>query len=502
LFIQDRAENVTYALEDSGAKLLLLDTAEHWRQLFGNCAQHPSLTRVITLKASPKNIADPCLRGLENWLPPNGGEFIHQVSDRNTLATIVYTSGTTGKPKGVMLSHYNLLSNAWAGLQTFDVYPDDILLSFLPLSHALERMAGYVLPVMAGATVAFARSVQQLQDDLQHVRPTLMITVPRIFERIQAALHSKLDKGPAYARWLFDLAVDIGYSRFEHEQGRTSWHARHLLWPLLKHLVANKLISRLGGRLRLAVCGGAALAFHDARTFIALGVPIIQGYGLSEASPVISVNRTHCNQPTSVGPPLPGVEVRLSEQNVLEARGPNVMLGYWNNEAATRAMITPGGWLSTGDIASFDESGRITITGRVKDIIVLNNGEKISPTDIEIAIMRDPLFEQVMVVGEGKPYLSLLAVVNRERWLEVANENSLVGEWPAGLQQPRARAYALTRVTQQIKAFPGYARIRRIVLLDESWNVENDMFTPTLKLKRNTVLERYRADYEKLYEGY
>lgn len=502
LYMQDRAENVSYALEDSGAKLLLIDTAEHWRQLFGACAQHPSLVRVVALKTLPDDIDDPCLRSLQTWLPPTGGEFTHCVSDGNALATIVYTSGTTGKPKGVMLSHRNLLSNAWAGLQTFEVYPDDIMLSFLPLSHALERMAGYILPVMAGATVGFARSVQQLQDDLQQVRPTLIIAVPRIFERIHAAMRSKMEKGPVYARWLFELAVDVGYSRFEHAQGRAAWQLKHLLWPLLRQLVANKLASRMGGRLRLAVSGGAALAIDDARIFIALGLPIIQGYGLSETSPVISVNRTHSNLPTSVGAPLPGVEVRLNGQGVLEAHGPCVMLGYWNNDAATRAIMTPDGWLNTGDVANIDDQGRITITGRIKDIIVLNNGEKISPTDIETAILRDPLFEQVMVVGEGKPYLSLLAVVNRERWLEAADEHHLSGDWPTGLQQPQARAYALTRITQQIRAFPGYARIRRAALLDESWSLENDLCTPTLKLKRNKVLERYRTDYEKLYEGY
>ncbi len=502
LYTADRPENVAHVLQDSGAKLLLIDSAEHWHPLHGACAEITALSRVVTIRTPPEGDDDARLRGLDEWLPETGGEFHHRVGAPDVLATIVYTSGTTGKSKGVMLSHGNLLSNAWGSLQTFDIYPDDIFLSFLPLSHALERMGGYVIPAMAGATVAYARSIQQLQDDLARIRPTILITVPRVFERIQAGVRSKLDKGPAYARRLFDLAVEVGYSRFEHAQGRAPWHWKHLLWPVLKRLVADKLAARLGGRLRLSVSGGAALSADNARTFIGLDVNIIQGYGLTETSPVISVNRTENNYPASVGKPLPGVEVRLGEQDALQVRGPNIMLGYWNNEPATRAMFTADGWLNTGDVARIGEYGHITITGRIKEIIVLSNGEKVPPVDLEAAILSDPLFDQVMVVGEGRPYLSLLTVINRERWVEAARERDLPGAWPASLQLPQAKAYVLTRVVKQIKAFPGYARIRRAALLSEPWNMENGLLTPTLKLKRAQVLERYREEYEKLYEGY
>jgi len=341
-----------------------------------------------------------------------------------------------------------------------------------------------------------------LQEDLASVRPTILITVPRIFERIQAGLRSKLDKGPAYARHLFAMAVEVGYSRFEHAQGRAPWQRKHLLWPMLKRAVADKLATKLGGRLRLAVSGGAALSTDNARTFIGLGINIIQGYGLTETSPVISVNRVEDNHPSTVGNALPGVEVRLGPHDALEVRGPNLMLGYWNNEAATRAMFTTDGWLNTGDVAHIDEYGHITITGRIKEIIVLNNGEKIPPADMEAAILSDPLFEQVMVVGEGKPYLSLLAVVNRERWNEAIRKRDLPGTWPDGLQMPQARAFALARVAQQMKAFPGYARIRRIALVADPWTHDNGLLTPTLKLKRNKVLEIYHQEYENLYEGY
>ena len=502
LYTSDRPENVAHVLQDSGAKLLLIDSAEHWHPLHEACRDLASLQRIVTVRTPPEGDDDARLRGLDEWLPEEADEFRHVVTDTHALATIVYTSGTTGKSKGVMLSHHNLLSNAHGALLTFDVYQDDLFLSFLPLSHCLERLAGYYLPVMAGATVAYARSFQQLQEDLARMRPTILVTVPRIFERIQAGLRSKLDKGPRFTRWLFEFAIQVGYSRFERAQHRGYWNPTHLLWLLLKPLIADKLMARLGGRLRLSVSGGAALSPDIARTFIGLGLPIIQGYGLTETSPVIGVNRVEDNLPSSIGNPLPGVEVKLGEHDALLARGPNIMLGYWNNPEATRAILSDDGWLNTGDIASIDARGRITITGRIKEIIVLNNGEKIPPVDMEAAILNDPLFEQVMVVGEGKPFLGLLAVVNRERWSEALKERDLPPGWASGLHHPQAKAFALARVAQQLKAFPGYAKIRRIALLSEPWTIENSLLTPTLKLKRSMVLRRYQHEVDVLFEGY
>jgi long-chain acyl-CoA synthetase len=502
LYVNDRPENVAHVLEDSGARMLLIDNATHWHPLHEACTGITTLKRIVTLRTPPEGDNDERLRGVDEWLPDTHDGFRHLLADPDRLATIVYTSGTTGKSKGVMLSHRNLLSNAEGALQCFAVYPSDLFLSFLPLSHCLERTAGYYVPVMAGSMVAYARSVQQLQEDLALIRPTVLITVPRIFERIQAGIRNKLDKGPASTRKLFALAVDVGNRQFECRQGRAAWHPKLLLWPLLKKLVADKLIARLGGRMRLAISGGAALSADNARTFIGLGMHILQGYGLSETSPVISVNREHDNLPSSVGLKLPNVEVRLGEHNALEVRGPSVMLGYWNNETATKAMISADGWLNTGDVASIDAQGHITITGRIKEIIVLSNGEKVPPNDMEAAILADPLFEQVMVVGEGKAYLGLLAVINRERWVEAMHERGHADEWPESLHSSQAKAYALQRVTQLIQAFPGYARIRKVALLAEPWTTDNGLLTPTLKVKRAKVLERFRKDHDSLYDGY
>jgi long-chain acyl-CoA synthetase len=502
LYVADRPENVAHVLQDSGSKLLLIDNAAHWHPLHEACIGIHSLTRIVTLRTPTEGDNDKRLRSLDEWLPDAHGDVRHLVKNPDTLATIVYTSGTTGKSKGVMLSHRNLLSNAEGALKCFGVSASDIFLSFLPLSHVLERTAGYYVPMMIGAKVVYTRSVQLLQEDLTLIRPTVMITVPRIFERIQAGMRTKLEKGSAYARQLFRLAINVGNRRFEYMQKRASWHPKLLLWPVLKTLVADKLTARLGGRLRLAISGGAALSANNARTFIGLGLPIIQGYGLSETSPVISVNRVDDNLPSSVGKPLPNLEVRLGEHNALEVRGPSVMLGYWNNEAATKAMISADGWLNTGDVANIDAQGRITITGRIKEIIVLSNGEKVPPCDMEAAILADHLFEQVVVVGEGKAYLGLLAVVNLEHWIEAMRERGLPADWPESLHSSQAKAYALQRVTQQIQSFPGYARIRRVALLSEPWSTDNGLLTPTMKVKRSKVLEHCQKDYVGLYDGY
>jgi long-chain acyl-CoA synthetase len=265
--------------------------------------------------------------------------------------------------------------------------------------------------------------------------------------------------------------VDIGWKRFNR---RAAPHER-LLWPLLKLLVANKLRRRLGGRLRLIVVGGAAFAPEHARVFVGLGLPIIQGYGMTETAPVIAANRADDNDPLSVGRALEGVALRLGESDELLARGPGVMLGYWNNADATRAVIDADGWLHTGDRARI-ENGRVYITGRLKDIIVLSSGEKLPPADAEAAILRDNIFEQVMLVGEGRPKLGLLCV-----------------------SRARDEAELCARANAQLHDFPGYARICHIARLETPWSVEDGQLTPTLKLKRNEILRRHAADIERMY---
>ena len=503
LYTADRPENVAYILNDCAARVLLLEGPEQWRAFTPVRDRLAGLQRILTLKPLGGQAGDARVIEVERWLPESGGDLKHAPPEPDRLASIVYTSGTTGRPKGVMLSHRNMLSNAHAQLQgKLTVRRDDLFLSFLPLSHTFERTCGYYLAIMAGSTTAHARSVQQLAEDLQTIRPTLLISVPRIYERVWGAIRQKLDEGPPLRKKLFHYTVATGWQMFEHTQRRAPWSPSFLLWPLLDALVASKVRARLGGRLRAAMSGGAALAPDIARVFIGLGLTVLQGYGMTESSPVICANSPEDNLPASVGTAIPGVEVKIGEYDALLARGPNVMLGYWGNEQATRAMFTPDGWLNTGDTARIDEGGHVFITGRLKEIIVMSNGEKIPPMDIEAAILRDPLFEQVMLVGEARPYLGIIAVLNKERWSALAQQHGIDPAPAQALGAQQAERLVLDRVSAQMREFPGYAQIRRVTLTLEPWTVENGLLTPTMKLKRARVVDLFNAQLDKMYVGH
>jgi long-chain acyl-CoA synthetase len=381
-----------------------------------------------------------------------------------------------------------------------DCYQQDSFLSFLPLSHTLERTAGYYLPMMAGSSVSYARSIPQLAEDLQTIRPTAIIAVPRIFERVYARVQDQLKNKPRFARLLFQMALKVGFREFEHRMGRRGWSLELLLHPLLRKLVSAKIIARLGGRLRVAVSGGAAISPEIARVFLGMGLPMLQGYGLTETSPVISVNPMHNIKPESVGVPLRGISAKIGEDDELLVQTPGMMLGYWNNHAATAEMIDPQGWLHTGDQARIDEDGHIHITGRIKDILVLSNGEKIPPLDMEMAIALDPLVEQVMVVGEGKPYLGALVVLNPDLWSGVAEEYDLDPSVATSLRDEKVVNMVLKRIRVVLRDFPGYAKIRRVALLLEPWSIDNGLLTPTLKVKRQKVIEQYQGVIDALYD--
>ena len=510
LYTVDRPDNVAYIVNDACVKVLLFETNEQWRELRSVREQLGCVQRLVSLddivghseKFLAGDLDEPRLQCAGQWLPAQAELALEHARDRDALATIIYTSGTTGRPKGVMLSHHNIVYNAYAALLTFPINEGDSMLSFLPLSHTFERTVGYYISVMAGVTVAYARSIALLSEDLKIIRPTIMVSVPRIYERIYGAIHAKLAEVSPLQHKLFTLTVDVGWDRFEYQQGCAAWHPKLLLWPLLKALVADKIMDRLGGRLRLSISGGAALPPRMSRMFIALGLPLLQGYGLTETSPIISANRVEHNFPSSVGLPLPGIEVRIGDQDALLVKGPSNMLGYWNNPEATRAMIDADGWLNTGDTVRISESGHIYITGRIKEIIVMSNGEKVPPSDMEFAILRDRLFDQVMVHGEGHPYLVVLAVVNPEEWTSLAQQVGVRADMPESLYDTRVEQRVLQRIAAQIKEFPGYAKIRRVLLTQEPWSIENGLQTPTLKLKRTQVTAHFVEEIDALYGGH
>jgi len=500
VFMNDRPDNIAWILNDSGASLLVIESQEQWDALLSVEDQLASLNQIISL--TPLENTHDRVMALADWLPENAGELATDESEAHELATLVYTSGTTGKPKGVMLSHHNILWNIQACLQLFDIAADNLLLSFLPLSHAFERTVGYYLAMVCGASTAYNRSIPQLSEDLLELKPTVLISVPRIFERIYGKIMDKLNTEPAIRKKLFMAAVSLGWQKFEYEQGRGSWSPRLLLHPLLDHLVGHKVREKLGGRLRFTVCGGAALSPDVARLFIGLGIPVQQGYGLTETSPIIAANPLQNNKPDGVGIALPGIEVKLGKQNELICRSPSIMLGYWGNPQATSEIIDADGWLHTGDQASIDESGHIRIIGRLKEIIVLSNGEKVPPTDMENAILLDPLIEQIMILGEGMPYLTALVVPNPDEFKKQASLLGLNPEEHKSYADPQLRKIFLDHAQAQLGAFPGYAQLRELVILREPMTTDNGLLTPTLKLRRNRILIQYADEVKDLYSGH
>ncbi len=504
LYTDDRAENIAYILEQAGVKLLLIEGGNQWQRLLPVRAELKSLQRIVSLHAIDDESLpfDHRLISAADWQFGLHGELVTRALEPDALATIVYTSGTTGRSKGVMLSHRNILFNAHAASKCGPLGDQDVFLSFLPLSHTLERTAGCFLPMLLGAEVAFARSIPQLAEDLTTIKPTVLISVPRIYESVYAKIQAGLRQKSRVARMLFQATVNVGWRRFEHQQGRASRSLGFLFWPLLRKLVADKVLQRLGGRLTFAVCGGAPLPPTIARFFIGLGLPVYHGYGLTEASPVVSVNCPDSNLPASIGKPMEGVEIRIGSQDELLTRSPSVMLGYWDNPEATAAAIDGEGWLHTGDKARVDEQGYVFITGRIKDIIVLGNGEKLPPADMEMAIQLEPLFDQVMVIGEGRPFLSALVVLNRDLWSEFARELDVDPESDEDLNSRFVERSLLTRVQRQLKDFPGYARVRRLTPLRKGWTVDDGLLTPTLKMKRERIAVSLKDKVEAMYADY
>ncbi|AHE98045.1 AMP-dependent synthetase/ligase [Thioalkalivibrio paradoxus] len=507
LYTNDRPANIEYILQDSGARVLLLEDAAAWERLGSIRSTLDRLDAVIALHG-PGRATVANLYPAERWLPDAGPQSAGGITRPDTLASIVYTSGTSGRPKGVMLSHRNFLSNAHACLDAVAVSSADRLLSFLPLSHTLERTVGYYAAVSAGIATAYARSVTRLAEDLVQVRPTILIAVPRVFERMHARILGHVSAASPTRRRLFDRAQELGWRRFLHAQRRGRWSPALLLHPLLDPVVGARVRARLGGRLRFAISGGAPLPEAVGRFFIACGVPVLQGYGLTETSPVIAVNRLEDNEPATVGPALPGVEVRIGEHDELCTRSPSVMAGYWNDRHATRAALDADGWLHTGDQARIGPRGHITITGRLKDILVLSNGEKVAPADVEQALAGTPWVEQVMVIGEGRPFLAALVVLRAGALPGLARAAGL-DPAPAAThdgartlrRKPAVVAEVLKALQPRLAQFPGYLQLRAAVLVDEPWTVANGLLTPTLKLRRGEILERCRDRVEALYQG-
>lgn len=499
IYLHDGAANNCYVLSRSGVRLCFMDTHDRWLSLAPECANCSELETIWVQQPLVEPLHDD-KRRIKVFNDVLSNEMIGEDDIRcsaKDVATIIYTSGTTGLPKGVMLSHRALLWNADAVTKFIPPVTTDVFLSVLPLAHSFERTMGYYLPLVSGARVAFSRSIEKLRDDIAVVRPTILIAVPRLYERIYEAVLKKAGSNPL-TKVLTMAAADIGWRLFEAEHGRgkaPNLLTRSLLWPILQHLVAKKIMMAFGGRLRVAVSGGAPLSEEASHFLIGLGLPLIEGYGLTETAPVVTATAFEDNLPGSVGSALQGVELKTTEEGELLVRTPSLMLGYWEDPEKTKQAIDPGGWFRTGDIAEFHE-GHVFIKSRLKEIIALSTGKKVAPTMVESLIEHEPLFEQVLVTGDGKPCLAAIVVLNGESWAALARELGVAEDEMNAPAAKKAFLYEIARVT---KGLPGYTSVRAVHAVLEPWTTENGLLTPTLKIKRQAIERKYSNKIDAMF---
>lgn len=506
----DTPGSSAFILIDSQSSALITNKADRWGLIEKTNVPMPDLKQVILTEETGINEKDEHRQILSKDIWLASGKDIQELPEgpkSEDLAAIVYTSGTTGRPKGVMLTHHNVVENVIATLIHIAPAPKPgyIFLSFLPLSHTFERTAGYYLALGMGCTITYNRSIMLLAEDLRTVKPDVLISVPRIYEKIYARINEQLGKKPAIARWLFNCAVNVGWRKFCAENKlpvpKSPWQfADSFTGPILKKLVADKVLEQFGGNLKVAIAGGAALNGKVARVFGGLGLAPIQGYGMTEASPIIAGNSLTLNQPDTVGKLFPNLQMRLApETHEIQIRGSSIMKGYWKRPEDTARVLDSEGWLSTGDVGEINETGLLRIKGRIKEIIVTSTGEKVPPVDLELALETDPLFSQAYVVGENKPFISAVTVLNPEEWKKLAAELK-VSASEASLKLTSVRTVILKRVKAAAADFPHYALPRKVLLTLKPWTIENGLLTPTLKLKRTPLAKFFKKEIDEIYE--
>jgi len=505
LYLHDSAENSAKTLLNSGCRLLFIDTRERWNaisQFLGSESQLKTVwIRETGNEPSPVNTQPSASVRVVNLRLDGEQAQIEAPADllvsAEDVATIIYTSGTTATPKGVMLSHKAILWNADGVTRVIRPSPSDVFLSLLPLAHAFERTLGYYLPMMAGSTVAFARSPDTLAEDFTKIRPTVFLGVPRVYERIVTSI-KKRSANSSLTRFLLDLTTEIGWRRFEAERkrGPRPGIIAGLIWPILNHVVAARVLAAFGGRLRIAVSGGAPLDASLTRFLCGVGLPLVEGYGFTEAAPVVTATTFEDSLPGSVGRPLDGVEVRFGPSEELFIRSPSMMLGYWHDPVATAEVLDEAGWFRTGDMARMTD-GRMFILGRSKDVIALSTGEKVKASAVENAISSDPLFDQVCVFGDGRPCLAVAIVPDRRAWKQFARMKGFDPDDPNG---KTALRHVLVRLKERLAHLSRPSQVRVAFVELQPWTTANSVLTPTLKIKRRIIETQYASQIEELYE--
>ncbi len=502
------AQQTAYIIRDSELKLLIVEHQEQIAKIETVRSRLEQVGKYFVFDV-PDNLPEPW-RPFVNLMTEgsafeqkNPGFLSNSMAglNRDGVATVIYTSGTTGEPKGAVLTHGNFLSNIEAVAQIFECYETDSALSFLPLSHVLERLAGHYFSCYHGACVAYAESIDTVAENMLEIRPTLMISVPRLYEKIYNRILAMVESGSPIKRRIFYWAVGVGKIFNQHERHNQKIpFTLKIKYGIAFKLVFHKLHQRVGGRLRYFVSGGAPLAAEIAEFFAAVGLVILEGYGLTETSPAITFNRPGALKFGAVGMPIPGVEVRIAEDGEILSRGPHIMRGYLNKEDATREVIDADGWFHTGDIGMFDDDGFLVITDRKKNILVTSGGKNVSPQPIENHLITSPYIEQALIVGDKRRFCSAVIVPARENVERWAGESALAYDAYENLLS-LAPLYDL--IAQEIKRlttdFATFEQIKKFILVPEPFSQEGGELTPTLKVKRRVVEEKYAQEIEAMY---
>jgi long-chain acyl-CoA synthetase len=497
-------KTIVHILADAECRLLFCHSARQAERLLQLRDQLPLLQTIILLEGTPQTAG---LLSLTDFLnlgkktDPLQFEKLLAAGQRDDLATLVYTSGTTGEPKGAMLTHGNILANVEACSRLIEMNPTDECLSFLPLSHIFERMAGYYLMLYQGVTIAYAESIDTVPANLAEIKPTIVISVPRLYEKMYNRILERVTSGPWLKKQLFFWAIKTGRAKVAREQqGLAPTALQITLLDAFEKLIFSKIKEHFGGRLRFFISGGAPLVKEIAEFFLATGIPIYEGYGLTETAPVIAVNYPGQHRLGSVGPPLPNLQIRIAEDGELRVKGPSVFQGYWKQPQRTREALQ-NGWFRTGDIGILAD-GFLTITDRKKDIIVTAGGKNVAPQELENLLKTDKFVSSVMIYGDRRPYLTALVVPDfaavqsyaRLKKIDFLDHCDLV-KHPLVLQLLRRQIDSLQQ------NLPSYRQIKRFTLLSRDFNTDKGEVTPTLKIKRNIVSKRFAHVLEDLYRA-
>ena len=500
---------VLYLLSDSEARVCFVSSHAQAQKVLAVRSQAKALEHVVLFDETPlpgtMSLAELRAKGREALVrDPLAVRSKAAEVQPEDLATFIYTSGTTGDPKGVMLTHGNLVSNVLsAGAPFANLGPADTALSFLPLCHVFERMGGYYMMLHLGVTIAYAESVEKVPENMLEVRPSLMLSVPRLYEKIYARVHEKVAADSKARQAIFRWGLAVGREMFRHRVlGTPPGHALRAKAALAQALVFKKIQARTGGRLRIFISGGAPLSREIALFFGAVGLPILEGYGLTETSPVITVNTPQRLKPGTVGPPIDGVEVKIAFDGEILTRGPHVMKGYYRKPEATAEAIDQDGFFHTGDIGVIDQDGFLVITDRKKDILVTSGGKNIAPQPIENRLKANPFIAEVVMVGNQRHFPAALVVPNFEALEKWAREK---GFPPESREALVARSEVKDHYAREIERSSGdlapFERIKKIGLLAREFTLEEGELTPTLKVKRRVVEQKHKALIDQLYEG-